>query len=153
MRLLNQKLVQRDPSAPKRINAQRGLNFACRKQRLASRLSSVDHQAADGHAHGQPADGHGPEFHPSTGGSFQTADQEPFKHGVASAAAEKDHEPHNRENGEHPRGVNDPAPNRVAAPLFHFATPASRFSMRRRSRLSFSHCSACWLMPFWTRAS
>src|SRR5205807_472003 len=68
--------------------------------------------------------------HFSAAGSFQAAYDEPLKQGVTSATAEKDHYAEKGENREHPRGVDDPAPNRVAPPSVsvHFATSPRDFS-------------------------
>src|SRR5215472_8863390 len=118
MRLPQQKLVERDSPAPKGIDTQRGLNFTCAEQRLGSGwLVSVNHQATDGYAQGQPANGHRSQFGSSAGRSVQAAYEQPLEQGIATAASEKGHHAQDAEHGKYPRRVDDPAPNRVAASL------------------------------------
>src|SRR5215469_5614761 len=149
IRLLNQELIQRNSSAPKRIDAQSGLDFVGGEKRLcAGGLGPVNYQMIQDYAHGEPADGHGTKFDFAAGRVFQAGNQEALDEGIASSAGEEEDHAQNRENGQHPGCVNDPGPNRVAAPSVHFATSSRNFSTWRRKRLSFSHCSACWLMPF-----
>src|SRR5207253_5237872 len=72
VRLPQQKLIERDSPAPQGIDAQSGLHFACSEQRLRpGGLLSVNHQAMDGYAHGQPANRYRSQFGFSAGRSFQ----------------------------------------------------------------------------------
>src|SRR5262249_2668780 len=72
--LLNHKLIKRNPSPPERIDAKSGLDLVCGEQGFRSRrLISMNHETADGQAHGKPSNGHCPQFHFATSCSFQAA--------------------------------------------------------------------------------
>src|ERR1041384_7840815 len=111
LRLLNQKLIQRNSPAPKRIDLQCSLDFVGSKKRLdASGLVAVNHKMIEGHTHGEPANGHGAKFNFSASRVFQAGNQQALDQGVASAATEEDHHAQDCENGQNPGRVNDPGP-------------------------------------------
>src|SRR5258708_6621560 len=130
MRFLNQKFIEGDSPGPQGIDAQPGPHFLCSTKGFCTgQLVSMDDQAMDSNAHGQPSNGHASKFNFSTSGGFEAAYHEPLQQGVAGTAAEKDHDAQNREHGQHPGCMNDPAPNRVTALALHFASSSKDFSM------------------------
>ena len=80
------------------------------------------------------------------GRGLDAADEVALNQRIAGAAAKENDDGQNRERGQNPRRVDDPAPDRMAAFALHLASASRNFSTRKRPRLSLSQRSACSLM-------
>src|SRR5215467_2284780 len=112
MGLAYDQFRERDFAAPDRIDAQTGIDFVRRKERLgAGRLVAADDQPLDGGAHGKPLNGEAANFGLAAGGRVDAPDEEAANERIARTSAEK-----NDQSDEDKRDFSPEDPGHVTQP-------------------------------------